>query len=158
MFYPKTIMSKFYFCKSSKGYHILCLALEEAMKLYPHEFSMDQLCQRIAERAGGKNPKSLQRILNRTVESIWKNKNNGKLLEKIYQYPVDEKISAKDFICSFVEYSVQHPGEVADPSYMILRTTLTPNIFLDPDGKRCTLHYLDTKPLATPKIDVMKGA
>jgi len=143
MFYPNNILSKFTFHKSKNGYRILCLALEEAMKLYPDEFSMDQLCQRIAERTRGKNPKSLQRILNRTVESIWENKLNSELLEKIYQYPVYEKISAKDFICSFVEYSVQNPGEVADPSCIVLRPTSTPNVFVDMDGKRCTIQYLE---------------
>lgn len=145
MFYPNNILSKFTFHKSNKGYRILCLALEEAMKLYPCEFSMNQLCQRIAERTGGKNPKSLQRILNRTVEAIGDNPDNGKLLKKIYQHSIDEKIFAKDFICSFVEYSIQHPAEVEDSSYIILQTTSTPNVFLDPDGKRCTIQYLEEK-------------
>ena len=98
MFYPNIIMAKFSFPKSSKGYRILCFALQEAMKLYPEEFSMDQLCMCIQQFTGEKNPKSVQRLLNRTVESIWKNPYNSKFLEEIYQYSVKEKTFAKDFI------------------------------------------------------------
>ena len=118
MFYPNTIMSKFYFRKSSKGYRTLCLALQEARKLYPKNFSMDELCMHIQEQkpTGGKNLKSVQRLLNGTVESIWDCGDNRKLLNIIYQYEIKEKISAKDFICSFVEYAIQHPELTEVPS------------------------------------------
>ncbi len=146
MFYPNIIMAKFSFPKSSKGYRILCLALQEAMKLYPEEFSMDQLCMRIQQFTGGKNPKSVQRLLNRTVESIWKNPYNSKLLEEIYQYPVKEKTFAKDFICSFVEYAVQHPEVMQSRSFLILWRNGSSGTFTTKEGRSCTINYLDEEP------------
>ncbi len=157
MFYPNSILSQFAVRKSSKGYHILSRAIWEAVELYPQEFSFDQLCQHILKSTGGKNSKSLQRILNRTVESIWSCEYNQELLEKIFQYRVEEKISAKDFIFSFAEYYIQHPELRQSPFSLVLLPTESSNVFTTPQGQRYFVFDSDKQVSLQEVSDVLNG-
>lgn len=133
MYEVTTIISKFTLRKSTKGYRILRLVLQEAVSLYPMDISLEQLCLRVQKSAGGANPKSLQRALGRTIDMIWECTTNHILLDKIYQYPVTEKPSAKDFICSVVDY-IKNSMLPNDPSCLLLTPTLSPHIFKTSKG------------------------
>lgn len=136
MYEVTSIVSKFVLRKSTKGYRVLCLVLQEAVSLYPQSVPLEQLCLRIQESAGGASSKSLQRTLGRTIDMIWDCATNHDLLNQIYQYPVQEKPSAKDFICSLVDY-IKNPILLADPSWLLLKPTLSPHIFMTPKGRSC---------------------
>ena len=79
------IISKLPLPKGNNNYFVLCLAVQEAVRLYPRyptEISLEELCSRILRAAGKSSAKSVRRSLECAVE----------------------KFSAKDFIASAARY------------------------------------------------------
>lgn len=146
MFEVSTIISKFALRKSSKGYRTLCLILQEAVRLYPQDIPLEQLCLRIQKSAGGASSKSLQRALGRTIDMIWECTSNHELLNQIYQYPVHDKPSTKDFIYSFVDYYYVKNSVFPDTSSCLrLNPTLSPYIFRTSKGHPYFVLDFETK-------------
>ncbi len=101
------IISKLPLPKGNNNYFVLCLAVQEAVRLYPRyptEISLEELCSRILRDAGKSSAKSVRRSLERAVEYIWLHKGDNQALLAIFEHSIVEKFSAKDFIASAARY------------------------------------------------------
>ena len=128
------IISKLPLPKSNNCFFVLCLAVQEAAILYPrypNEISLEELCTRILQPAGKSTSRAVRRSLERAVEYIWLHGSNNPVLLAIYEHPIAEKLSAKDFIACTARYICNHPQNY---SGVRLTPTGTPFRYLAEDG------------------------
>ena len=130
------IISRLPLPKSNNSYLVLCLAVQEAARLYPdypNKISLEELCRRIMHAAGKTNPKSVLRSLERAVEYIWLHKENNPALLAIYEHSIVDKLSAKDFIASAARYICLQSASAPDSSLQ-LAPPGTPYRYLSKEG------------------------
>lgn len=128
----ESTISKLPLPKSNNYYYVLCLAVQEAVSLYPkfpNELSLEQLCARILPASGKSKSSSVHRSLERAVEYIWLHKEGNQTLLAIYEHPIVDKFSTKDFIVSTARYICRMPPE-SDSSGLWLTPTSTPFRYL----------------------------
>lgn len=130
----ESVISKLTVPKGNNCYFVLCLAVQEAARLYPrfpNEISLEELCCRIMPPAGKSTPGAVRRALERAVEYIWLHGTENPLLLAIYEHPIVEKLSAKDFIASAARY-IQN--RTLGSSGLWLTPTATPSLYMAQDG------------------------
>ncbi len=138
------IMSNFAMRRSSKGYQLLCLAIQEASVLHPNFPTFDVFCQTLLKSAQETNSQAIQRTLARAVETLWDRPENQRLFDQFYGYPVVEKPSAKDFVYTMGGYINRRAGYQAEATLLrVLPGTLEPFVVAMPDGRPCLAIPLD---------------
>ncbi len=138
------VMSHFAMRRSSKGYPLLCLAMQKASTLYPNYPTFDVFCQTLLKPAQEASAQAVQRTLARGVEALWDREENRRLFDKFYGYPVVEKPSAKDFVYTMGGYIHRRAGYSLDAVPLcVLSERIEPFVAAMPDGRPCLAIPLD---------------